>query len=199
MGLLSGKHALDLPVAYFAHWSCVRALAWHSKGYEPTSTKIGDLEAGTRCTTYDTVSENGIERARVVVESGPLKGKEGWVMFVTKSGERRLIDERGIAAFARLLPKSAIEAARAAFSSIDVDSSGSLSKQELKEVLTREGGMSEAELEDIIATFDVNGNGELSFAEVCAAVGAALWVVDTLADRLAFESRCAISRIYSLR
>ena len=167
--------------------------------FETNSTKVGDLPDGTRVMLVDTLEEGGAHRGHVIVSEGTLKGKEGWVMFVTKSGERRLIDERGIAAFARLLPKSAIEAARAAFSSIDVDSSGSLSKQELKEVLTREGGMSEAELEDIIATFDVNGNGELSFAEVCAAVGAALWVVDTLADRLAFESRCAISRIYSLR
>jgi len=136
--------------------------------FETSSAKIGDLEAGTRCSVQDTLTEDGVEKARVLVVSGPLKGKEGWVMFTTKTGEKPLIEERGIEAFARLLPKSALDAAREAFSSIDVDSSGSLSKAELKEVLTKSGGdaaMKEAELDKIIATFDVNGDGQLNFAE----------------------------------
>ena len=136
--------------------------------YEPNSKKVGDLEDGTRVMLVDVIEDGGAHRGHVIVSEGTLKGKEGWVTMETKQGTKLLIDEKGIEAFVRLLPKATRDAAYAAFKSIDVDNSKSLSAAELKEVLQPEGSggdMSEAELEKIVKTFDVNGDGEIDINE----------------------------------
>ena len=74
--------------------------------FETNSTKVGDLPDGTRVQLVDTLEEGGAHRGHVIVSEGTLKGKEGWVTMETKQGTKLLIDEKGIEAFVRLLPKS---------------------------------------------------------------------------------------------
>ena len=55
--------------------------------YDVSSAKIGELPAGTKCTVYDVIETPGdITRARIVANSGPLAGTEGWVTTVFTSG-----------------------------------------------------------------------------------------------------------------
>ena len=85
---------------------------------------------------HDILPDNGkVQRARVIVDSGSLAGKEGWVTMVGKDGSCALEEPAtGVEAYTKSLPKEALEAARAAFAVFDVDGSGSLSTAELKEV-----------------------------------------------------------------
>ena len=58
---------------------------------------------------------------------------------------------------------------RAAFRQFDADGSGSLSAEELKNILTRPGGgspMTLAQCTEIIKSFDANGDGVLQLDEV---------------------------------
>ena len=140
--------------------------------YDVSSAKIGELPAGTKCTVYDVIETPGdITRARIVANSGPLAGTEGWVTTVFTSGEKGLSDPpSGAVAFANSLPREKLEAARVAFDVFDVDGSGSLSMDELRMILARPTSdgtqaLSDSEIDNIVATFDVDGNGELDFEE----------------------------------
>ena len=67
---------------------------------------------------------------------------------------------------------------RAAFALFDTDGSGALSVDELRAVLTRPGSglveLSEADVHELIAEFDVNGDGELQRA-CCSAAALCLF------------------------
>ena len=116
--------------------------------YDTTSAKIGELgivarlspftgesgprthsplcecsaDLGTKVTVYDTIMEGALTRARIVVNSGPLSGVEGFVTATFSSGEQALSDPpSGPAAFTSTLPQEALVAARAAFDVFDVD------------------------------------------------------------------------------
>ena len=56
------------------------------------------------------------------------------------------------------------------FNSIDADRNGNLSREEIKELVTKAGmvEMSERDYDILIASIDLDGNGTLSFAEFCA-------------------------------
>lgn len=56
------------------------------------------------------------------------------------------------------------------FNSIDADHNGNLSREEIKELVTKAGmvEMSERDYDILIASIDLDGNGTLSFAEFCA-------------------------------
>lgn len=140
--------------------------------FEKDSAKLGDLTAGDEVDVYDKMEDGAVMRARVVIKSGALSGREGWLTLTNKDGSSPLEDPpEGVAAFAAGLPPEALAAARKAFSAFDVDDSGALSAAELKEVLTRSTGsakgnpFTDAEVEDILATFDANGDGVLQFEE----------------------------------
>ena len=145
------------------------------KKFELNSAKLGTLEEGDRVTVYDIIPHDaGLLRARVVVDGGALSKKEGFVTLQKKDGKRSLYEASGVLAYTKTMPKGAMEAARAAFEVFDVDGSGSLSAEELKEILTRptakangviSQGLSDEEVRSIIETFDVNGDGELQFEE----------------------------------
>ena len=69
------------------------------------------------------------------------------------------------------LQRNKEEELRRAFGVFDADGSGSLSKAEIHEIFMRPGGghaLTEAEVEELIAEFDLNGDGELQFEEFCA-------------------------------
>ena len=136
------------------------------------SAKLGEVERGTRVTVHDIVDAEDMKaekRARIVVDEGSLKGKEGWITYMYNDGITSLIEPPvGVAAYARALPDDAIQAARTAFDVFDIDGSGALSVDELREILTRPGGgaqISDHEVAEIIATFDCNGDGEIDFEE----------------------------------
>lgn len=133
----------------------------------------GGLLGGTPVTIKDILpfGDGCMKRALVTVDGGKFKGKEGWMTMVdAKEREFLVYPPRGVIAYARELPADALAAARAAFNVFDVDGSGALSIDELRGVLTRPGsdgaaGLSDAEVAEIIATFDADNNGELSFEE----------------------------------
>ena len=56
------------------------------------------------------------------------------------------------------------------FNSIDADHNGNLSREEIKELVTKAGmvEMSERDYDILIASIDLDGNGTLNFAEFCA-------------------------------
>jgi hypothetical protein len=144
------------------------------KKFGLNSEKIGTLASGGRVIVHDVIPhDSGVLRARVIVEGGALHGKEGFVTHTKKDGTKNLYSAKGLVAFTKALPKEALEAARAAFAVFDVDGNGSLSAEELKEILRRPTGnknggstaLSDEEVASIIATFDVDGDGELQFEE----------------------------------
>jgi Ca2+-binding EF-hand superfamily protein len=68
--------------------------------------------------------------------------------------------------------KSREQRIREAFALFDLDGNGSISREELREVLTRQGGgapLSQQDAQEIIEEFDENGDGELQIEEVCDA------------------------------
>lgn len=69
------------------------------------------------------------------------------------------------------------------FNSIDADRNGNLSREEIKELVTKAGmvEMSERDYDILIASIDLDGNGTLSFAEFCA-LYASIPVQDTFND-----------------
>lgn len=140
-------------------------------GYDTSSDKLGELGAGINVTVHDEMDMGDVVRARIVVKDGPLRGREGFVTKLFTSGEKGLSDPpNGASAFASSLPQEALDAARVAFEVFDADGSGSLSTTELRMILARptsEGStnLSDAEIDQIIAAFDVNGDGELQFEE----------------------------------
>ena len=86
--------------------------------------------------------------------SGGLKRVKNWVMRKPDSGKGKA-------------PKTTKEL----FDEIDTDGSGILSIDELKALLTNAGGgrpLSEDELQEIVAQFDANGDGQISYSEFLA-------------------------------
>ena len=138
-------------------------------GADSTAAKLGALVDGTHVMVHDIlrIGDGRLKRARVVVEDGALKSKEGWLTYESSNGNVSLMEAKGLAAFAKDLPKEVLANARTAFRAFDIDDSGALSTAELKEVLTRQGGgrpLSDDDVEEVLQVFDANGDGQLQCA-----------------------------------
>ena len=88
--------------------------------FETTSKKLGELAKGDRLTVHDVIGHiGGITRARVMVDSGMMRGREGFVTYDKKDGSCSLHEVKGVVAFTKALPQQALDAARAAFEVFD--------------------------------------------------------------------------------
>lgn len=59
------------------------------------------------------------------------------------------------------------ERLREVFNTFDIDRSGSISKDEIYEILGKEGNIDMDQIQELIDEVDINGDGEIDFEEFC--------------------------------
>lgn len=90
----------------------------------------------------------------------------------------------------RQKPKAAAKSAKETFAQLDKDGSGTLTVQELRDMLSHSGKgckpLTDEEIEEVIAQFDTNGDGVLSYSEFVS-----MWSPDAAASKAAASKATA--------